>query len=394
MRYRHWSFLLSLVTAGIEAFKTPSRPGGLNLHSPTSDIHASRWMHGYHQHLIHASKDDFGLAEAQDRGISGFLSDDLTPWQARLLLGAIACAYGTNTIAIKVLENNLEPSMLVFFRFVVATIIFLPFIRRDIQESSGDLVRYGMYIGLVNAIGFLAQSAALLSAAASNTAFTASLSVVVVPLIEILTPSGRKNLSFAKFYPAFLAIAGVACLELGGESSSPSTGDVLALIQPIAWGWSYVLIEKFLKDCKKPEDSLALTGGMVFAVVLVAFAWCFLQVVLPNLEAGTLASELSRILALLQEPQVISSLVWTGIFTTGLASLGECVALRSLTASEATIIFTSEPIWASIFASIVLGESFGLNSYIGGGLVIAATIWSQKIAEENDVKIGEKGNRV
>ena len=139
---------------------------------------------------------------------------------------------------------------------------------------------------------------------------------------------------------------------------------------------------KVLKNCSDPEDSLALTGGMVFAVVLAALAWSFMQVFLPNLEAGTLTFELNRIIALIQEPQVIGSLLWTGVFTTGLASLGECIALKSLTASEATIIFSSEPIWASIFASFILGEEFGFNSYIGGVFVVAAILWSQQITEK------------
>ena len=56
------------------------------------------------------------------------------------------------------------------------------------------------------------------------------------------------RLKVVKFLPAFLAIAGVACLELGGENPSPSVGDSLALVQPIVWGWSYVLLEKVLKE--------------------------------------------------------------------------------------------------------------------------------------------------
>ena len=398
-----FSLNLLLIFANVEAFKRGRSCRLLStLGSRRHDKITTRWnspggggldttgcVYSLPRSRISATKNDSGPIEAESNSgtmMKTLLSagDNLTSVQARVLLGTIACSYGTNTICIKVLEDNLEPSLIVLFRFAIGTIIFLPFMKRDLQEASGNLVKNGMFIGLVNAVGFLAQSAALMSAAASNTAFTASLSVVVVPLIEIFTPGRRKNANFVKFLPAFLAIAGVACLELGGENPSPSVGDSLALVQPIVWGWSYILLEEFLKDCTEPEDSLALTGGMVFAVVLVALVWSFLQVVLPNVEANTIGLELDRVLGLLQEPQVIGALVWTGIFTTGLASLGECVALKSLSASEATIIFASEPIWASVFASFFLAEEFGLNSYIGGFLVIAATIWSQMIAESKE----------
>ena len=400
----YFSLNLLLIFANVEAFKLGRSCRLLStLGSRRHDKITTRWdslggggldttgcVYSLPRSRISATKNDSGPVEAESNTgtmMKTLLSagDNLTSVQARVLLGTIACSYGTNTICIKVLEDNLEPSLIVLFRFAIGTIIFLPFMRKDLQEASGNLVKNGMFIGLVNAVGFLAQSAALMSAAASNTAFTASLSVVVVPLIEIFTPGRRKNANFVKFLPAFLAIAGVACLELGGENPSPSVGDSLALVQPIVWGWSYILLEEFLKDCTEPEDSLALTGGMVFAVVLVALVWSFLQVVLPNVEANTIGLELDRVLGLLQEPQVIGALVWTGIFTTGLASLGECVALKSLSASEATIIFASEPIWASVFASFFLTEEFGLNSYIGGFLVIAATIWSQMIAESKEV---------
>ena len=46
-------------------------------------------------------------------------------------------------------------------------------------------------------------------------------------------------------------------------------------------------------------------------------------------------------------------------------------------ATEAALIFSSEPLWAALFASIFLGESLTLNSGIGGLVILAGCLVAQ-----------------
>jgi drug/metabolite transporter (DMT)-like permease len=52
-------------------------------------------------------------------------------------------------------------------------------------------------------------------------------------------------------------------------------------------------------------------------------------------------------------------------------------AQARLSATRAAIIFALEPVWAAIFAAIVLGERMGTRGYVGGALVIAGIVVSE-----------------
>jgi drug/metabolite transporter (DMT)-like permease len=53
-----------------------------------------------------------------------------------------------------------------------------------------------------------------------------------------------------------------------------------------------------------------------------------------------------------------------------------CKSKAHARCSEATALYSTEPIWAAAFASVTLGEAFGLNTIVGGALIIAACISS------------------
>lgn len=101
-------------------------------------------------------------------------------------------------------------------------------------------------------MGYLAQSLALTTTTASKASFIGSLAVLVVPALdamfgtkkhagaEVARSADRIGLDgvFAAlngpWFPAFLAAAGVACLELvGAEGDPPNVGDAWAFLQPI-----------------------------------------------------------------------------------------------------------------------------------------------------------------
>jgi hypothetical protein len=54
----------------------------------------------------------------------------------------------------------------------------------------------------------------------------------------------------------------------------------------------------------------------------------------------------------------------------------ETLALKTLTATEATLILSIEPIFGTFFATIIVGERLGHEFAIGALLIVSACIYS------------------
>ena len=54
----------------------------------------------------------------------------------------------------------------------------------------------------------------------------------------------------------------------------------------------------------------------------------------------------------------------------------ETLALETLSAAETTLIFSTEPLWGTAFAAVVMGEQLQLNAGFGAAFILAACIYS------------------
>jgi len=70
------------------------------------------------------------------------------------------------------------------------------------------------------------------------------------------------------------------------------------------------------------------------------------------------------------------ALVWMALICTVGASVVEANALAVLSSTDATVVFATEPLWASAFAAVTLGETMGSSGYAGGALIVGACLLS------------------
>ena len=65
---------------------------------------------------------------------------------------------------------------------------------------------------------------------------------------------------------------------------------------------------------------------------------------------------------------------WTGLLTTAANRFGETTALGKVSSSQASVLLATEPLWAALFAALLLGEGLGLNGAAGGALIVGACV--------------------
>jgi len=289
--------------------------------------------------------------------------------EGSLLMLAVAVLWGSNFPAVKaIMESGLSPAAAAALRFSVAALALLPLLRG--RPLPRDLVLGGLECGGWIALGYVAQALALHDAQAGVVAFIASLQVVFVPMV--LTAFGRPTTP-RLLAAAALCISGVAFLELGASADAATslTAQLLAILQPVGFGTSYLRIEALMK--RYPDSALQLSSLQLISNALVSLTWLGVQ---------SLYSGQGIDLHALQSPAVLGGLAWTALMSTALTVLLQTRALSKLSATDSSVIVATEPLWAAVFASLLLGESLDSTEMLGGVLILAGCLSNAVLPED------------
>ena len=304
-------------------------------------------------------------------------------WIARGMLLLVAAVYGTNFSCVKLLGEQLDPSVASLLRFTIAGLVFSPYMVDNFKKNP-KLIMGGVEVGIYSALGYYGQAVSLHTTPASTAAFICSLAVIVVPMLDMMFPEmshgggGKAKSNHAAMIPAVLAALGVAFLELGGEGS-PGSGDLWALAQPVFFGLGFWRVESFMSETEDGEPQ-AFTGAMMSTVAFASFLWAVKDCFLPAYDSGGLqgleAVINSQFSASVTDWHVALALLWTGIVTTALTSYGENYAMKTLSSAETTVIFSTEPLWGTAFAAYAFNEAVGANTFIGAFFILVACVYS------------------
>jgi len=296
----------------------------------------------------------------------------------RILLASIACFYGTNFPLGSIMDHALPASAASSGRFLLAALALSPFMAKVQKEYIG----IALLAGCFTATGYVAQSLALVDTSPATVSFLGAASVIWCPFLEFMVDKKPMRISDRPqtWLAGALCILGVGILELcgGGMSAEGAAcvgigmGDALALLQAICFSTGVFLAEKMVS--KHPDQALPVTSIMVATTSLISMVWA-----LTDGWIGTPGWESMTLPGLFMDPamhDVAGAVVWTGIMSTSLSFFLENFSLQKVPPAEATVILSTEPLWAAAFASVLLGESFGWNDYVGGVLILAACLAS------------------
>lgn len=265
-----------------------------------------------------------------------------------LILTLVTLIWGSTFVVVKGALENFPPSLLMLLRFALGALVFLPLLPR----SRGSW-RAGFELGFWAFLGYATQTIGLLYTTAGRSAFITALSVVLVPLIAGLL--GRKVRPLV-WLGALASFVGVGLLAYDG--SPPNAGDFWTLVTAITYALYILALERHARD----HDPLVLTfTQLVWLTVLVA-GWALLS--------GDLAQ-------LTTTPVPWTAVLYLTIAATALTTWLMAVGQRDVSAPEAAIVYSMEPVWAALFAYAVLGERLGLQGWLGGLLVVLAVIAAQ-----------------
>lgn len=268
-------------------------------------------------------------------------------WAAPLLLVAVAASWGLSIGISKDLVRDLPVADYLGVRYALGVVVLVALRPAVLRRVDRVDLRTGFVLGLLFAFAQYIQFEGLARASIVVASFLVSLYVVFTPLLLALArrraPSGVVTLGTA------LAFGGVELMSVRGWSFG--TGELLTVAAALVYAVQVICVGRW----SRPGRAVQLT-----VVQLATMSLVFLVAAAPGGHAMPTGHG------------------WTGLtyvaIVGGTAILAQTWAQARMSAESAAIILVLEPVWASLFAVVWWGESPGLRTVIGAGLVIAAAV--------------------
>ena len=337
------------------------------------------------------------VVAAKGKELGELAAGEMSSPVARALLVGCAATYGYSYVSTKQLQQTLHPFFVTALRFIFGSVIFVPSMLKQIRHTSAEATFGAMELGALCAIGFISQGISLQTTSASKVAFCSGLSVIMPPLFNAIdaligrcwrgesksmqqqpkaSRSGEgstlERVVSSPFVAPLLALVGAAILELGSYDA-PHIRDLALLITPASFSLCFWKAERLSR--RAPSATELITGVMLAtcAVISTGFALVSGSVPLSSVGLADLGSKLFNRASL-------AALVFQSVLATAATSYVEQRALKILSAGDTTLIYSLEPIFASLFAALFLREHLGVTNLVSALFIISACLYDSLFA--------------
>lgn len=266
--------------------------------------------------------------------------------------------WGMTFAFIKDAVATLTPFNFLFWRFGIASVLLLLIFWQKIKFNQQTLF-YGTFLGLLLAGTVIFQTIGLRYTAASTASFITGLSVILVALFESFL-----NKQWPSIYvvaAALIALVGVGLITLA-DGFTLNQGDVWVLLCAFCFA-GYIL---FAGKASRIHQPISLT---------------FIQAIFVCILAGV-ASLFTTKLAIPLQSNVWVAILFCSIFASIFAFLLQLQFQKYVSSTKAAIIFSLEPVFATITAAIYLHEQLTIQFYIGALMIFFAILLSEKRAKQ------------
>ncbi len=293
-------------------------------------------------------------------------------WLADGALLSIAAIWGSTFFMIKDATQTFPVLAFLTLRFVIAALVLLPFVLREIQQRGILPTRrewaWGIGGGILFAAGYIFQTFALRTVDAGRAGFITGLYVIFVPFLGLLVL--RQPIERRVLIGSALALIGMVLL--GYAPGGTLLGDVLALLCALAYAAHILAIGEMPRSAD--WRFLALAQALTVAVlcgalllIMAAVRECHTDICLAF---APFADPLPTGLPL----NVLLVAAFTGVLATAFGLMVQVWAQRILPPSDAALIFALEAPFAVFFGVIFLNEVVTLLALAGCALIFSGTL--------------------
>ncbi|MDD4003738.1 MAG: DMT family transporter [Elusimicrobiaceae bacterium] len=261
--------------------------------------------------------------------------------------------WGSTFFLVKDTLELVHPVTMVAYRFLIAALLLLPFVL--LKRGVHRYLRESFLLTLLLAPMYVSNAWGLKYTTASNSGFITGLFVVLVPLFLFLI--FRKPVPKAQWAASAIALSGLWVLT--GGINGFNLGDGLSLITAVTYALHVLLMDRYAKArfdiTVLTFQQMWMTGALCLAAVLL-FGF-------PHVMQSPL--------------KCTGILIFFAVFPTLSGFYVQMWAQRTVSPVRAALIFALEPVFAAVFAWTLGGEPVTGPAIAGGGLIMAALLFSE-----------------
>jgi drug/metabolite transporter (DMT)-like permease len=280
--------------------------------------------------------------------------------RADLALVLVALFWGVTFPLIRGALDLLSPAQFVAWRFTLAAVAFAPLLLLSggARSALPGVLGAGLLLGLISGFSYFTQTWGLQTVPAGRAAFITGTNVVIVPLLAPLFRAGRPQV--ADFVAAAVATFGLYLMTVGEEGFGQglAAGDVWILLCAVSYAVYLLVLQRVLA---RPRDAVALAFAQIAAIALLA----------------DLALAATGEIRIPWSPWVLSALAFCATLATVATFWLQARYQGRTTAQRVALIFALEPVFATLFAWWLLGETIGLMGGTGAVIVLGAVVGAE-----------------
>ncbi|MFE9833886.1 DMT family transporter [Streptomyces sp. NPDC005551] len=269
----------------------------------------------------------------------------------------VALVWGSSYLSARTATAVLPVLVVLFARYALSALACLGLVAAD-RKSGGwtrDEIRVGVPLGITQAAVLVVETYGVAHTSAANAGLIISLTIVLTPLLD------RGGLP-----PSFYAAAGVCLLAVGLLMSgngfhAPRLGDLLMLLAALVRAVHVALVGRLIAG--RAIRPLRLT-----TVQTLVGTGVFLLPAASGLPALTRVGAAGW-----------AQLLYLSLFCSVFAFLAQTWAVQRTSASRASLLLGTEPVWAAAVGIGLAGEHFTPLTGLGAALMVAGTYWGQAV---------------
>jgi drug/metabolite transporter (DMT)-like permease len=274
---------------------------------------------------------------------------------ADIMLLAIAAIWGLAFVFQKTAMSHIGPFLFLAARaMIAAAVLWLLAVRENARLPTKPPTGFwatSLIGGVTFFLGGILQQVGLVTSTVTNTGFLTGLYVVITPLLMWLV-LGRLPAPHV-WAAVALAFAGTWLLG-GGTIGGFSLGDWLVALSALFWS-AHMLVVAHSARYQRP---IGFTAAQFSVVAVLSLAGAL---ILEPVSPRELAAALPEI-------------AYVGLLSSALTFTLLAIAMRHTPAAEATILVSTETLFAALCGALMLGEQLAVVGWVGAGLMFGATV--------------------